>query len=157
LSRAAPRTARLSEESYRAAQISRGDRLREKQVEAGGLGACDLLGKDGGAQGDDRHAQSPRPQATTDLEAIRLRQLYVEEDQIEPIRGAPFARLAISLGDDLVSVRLERRLEELDVHRIVLNEENAQAASRLSPAADRHSAARPDAASSRVGRGRSAS
>src|SRR5439155_275017 len=108
------------------AQVLRGDRLREELVKARGLRSCDLLGEDRRAEGDDRHAQAAGAKASTDREAVLLRELYVEEDEVELIGGALFASRAVPLGHDLVAVSLERRLEELDIHRIVLNEENAQ-------------------------------
>src|SRR5438132_1038817 len=123
------RVRRRPEPLHGIAQIPRGDRLRDELVKARGLRACDLLREDRCAEGDDRHAQAAGAKASTDRKAVLLRELYVEEDEVELIGGALFAGRAVPLGHDLVAVSLERRLEELDIHRIVLNEENAQAVS----------------------------
>src|SRR5204863_9904623 len=94
---------------HRIAQVLRGDRLREELVEARGLRSCELLGEDRRAEGDDRHAQAAGTKASTDRQAIRLRELYVEENEVELIGRALFAGRAVPLCHDLEAVSVVRR------------------------------------------------
>src|SRR2546430_10449836 len=64
---------RSPEPPHGIAQVLRGDRLREELVKARGLRACDLLGEDRRAEGDDRHAQAAGAKASTHREAVLLR------------------------------------------------------------------------------------
>src|SRR5438132_694770 len=79
-------------------------------------------------------------------------------ESLDTVLALPPLRLAVPLGHDLVAVTLESRLEKLHVHRVVLNEENAQDPSPASAGVAKRSFAGPaGAARSRGGPDRSAS
>src|SRR5207248_3477790 len=113
-----------------AAELAHRERLRDvvvrAELEAEHL--VELLGLRG--EHDDRH-RGARAELTADLEAVDLRQHYVEHDEIEVALAEAVERLvAGGRGHYLVAVLAQREREQLLDCMLVVDEEDARGLSR---------------------------
>src|SRR5207245_6100217 len=102
-----------------------GDRLREVRVEARVHTPHDLVRHGGRAQRHDASSHTAFAQRPADGVAVQAGHLDVEDHQIEsPAERAIETGHAVAGDAHLVPVALEDVTEELDVHRVVVDDED---------------------------------